>query len=88
MHLPARIRDAPSNYFDVGVARGRRHGDALSYGLASPATPAMSRSKGAKPAELPLKRPTKFDLDANLKRQDDWRRNPQSIMLRADEVMK
>jgi putative ABC transport system substrate-binding protein len=44
--------------------------------------------KGAKPAELPVQRPTKFDLVVNLKAAKALALTlPESILLRADEVI-
>ena len=43
--------------------------------------------RGAKPADLPLQQPTKFELVINLYRKGTRSYDPQSVLLRADEVI-
>jgi putative ABC transport system substrate-binding protein len=88
--LAARAR-LPAIYLFRDLARA---GGLVAYG---PDLPAMYRQaasyvdrilKGAKPADLPVEQPTKFDLVVNLKAAKALGVTiPPSVLLRADEVI-
>ena len=71
-----------------------RYGGLISYGIdrsdqfRRAATYVDKILKGAKPADLPVQQPTKFDLAVNLKTAKSLNLTvPQSLLLSADEVI-
>ena len=89
MGIKARL---PIVHADKPLAR---KGVLLSYGVDHPALFRRAADyvdkilKGAKPGDLPIEQPTKFELVVNLKTAKTLGITiPQSILLRADEVIK
>ena len=89
--LAAARNNVPAVYWDSGFVRD---GGLLSYGVGlvdtfrRAATYVDRILRGAKPAELPVQLPTKFELVVNLKTAKALGLDvPQSILLRADEVI-
>lgn len=86
--LPAKV---PTMYSTSHMVK---MGGLVSYGVSRPALWHRAAIyvdkilKGAKPGELPVERPNKFDLTINLKTAKALGiEMPQSILLRADEVI-
>ena len=79
------------------VREGVELGGLMSYGADLPDLPDLSRQtalyvdkilKGAKPAELPVQQPTKFELVINLKAAKALGLTiPDSLLVTADEVI-
>jgi putative ABC transport system substrate-binding protein len=89
--LAARRNNVPAIYTQSAFARD---GGLLSYGpdradtFRRAATYVDRILRGAKPAELPIQLPTKFEMAVNLKTAKALGLTvPQSILLRADEVI-
>jgi putative tryptophan/tyrosine transport system substrate-binding protein len=92
-----RIVDLAAKYRLPSMAMGREFaelGGLIAYGASIPGLFRRSAIyvdkiiKGAKPADLPVEQPTKFDLVINLKAaQALGLEVPQSLLARADEVI-
>jgi putative tryptophan/tyrosine transport system substrate-binding protein len=89
--LAAARNNVPAVYWQSDFARD---GGLLSYGndpgdtFRRAATYVDRILRGAKPAELPVQLPTKFEMAVNLKTAKALGLAvPQSILLRADEVI-
>ena len=89
--LAAARNKVPAVYFASNIVRD---GGLLSYGVnlidssRRAATYVDRILRGAKPAELPVQFPTKFEMAVNLKAAKSLGLTmPQSILLRADEVI-
>jgi putative tryptophan/tyrosine transport system substrate-binding protein len=89
--LAAAQNNVPAVYWDSDIARD---GGLISYGadrvdISRRAASYIDRIlRGAKPAELPVQFPTKFEMAVNLKTARALGLTvPQSILLRADEVI-
>ncbi|MDX1485719.1 MAG: ABC transporter substrate-binding protein [Alphaproteobacteria bacterium] len=87
--LPAKV---PTMY---STAHMVKLGGLVSYGVSRPTLWRRAAAyvdkilKGAKPGDLPVERPTKFDLTINLKTAKALGiKVPHSLLLRADEVIK
>jgi ABC-type uncharacterized transport system substrate-binding protein len=63
-------------------------GGLMSYGVEFPSMWRRTAVKGAKPADLPIEQPTKFELIVNLKTAKALGITiPNGILLAADEVI-
>jgi putative tryptophan/tyrosine transport system substrate-binding protein len=90
--LAAARNNVPAVYYQSEFARD---GGLLSYGVDNVDSLRRAASyvdrvlRGAKPAELPVQFPTKFEMVVNLKTaKAPGLTVPQSILLSADEVIK
>jgi putative ABC transport system substrate-binding protein len=91
---PIILAAARNKVAAVGPTNWVRYGALLSYGpdpvddWRRTATFVDRILRGAKPAELPVQLPTKFEMAVNLKTAKALGLTvPQSILLRADEVI-
>src|SRR5262249_30983540 len=92
-----RLADLTLKHHLPNIGGGKAQADAgllMSYGVSQPeqfrraAVFVDKILKGAKPADLPVEQPTKFELIINLKTAKALGLTiPQSVLLRADDVI-
>ena len=92
-----RLADLALKHYLPNIGGGKAHADAgllMSYGVSQPeqfrraAVFVDKILKGAKPADLPVEQPTKFELVINLKTAKALVLTvPPSVLLRADQVI-
>ena len=87
----AANRRLPGMYFDEAFAHAgglMTYGPSFADAYRRAATYVDKILKGAKPGDLPVEQPTKFDLIVNLKTANAFGlKIPQSLLLRADRVI-
>jgi len=88
-HAARRRLPTVSGQIDYAQAGGLlNYGPSVSDGLRRAATYVDKILKGAKPADLPVEQPTKFELVINLKTAKTLGLTiPQALLQRADQVI-